>query len=157
MRFDAMERQNKSTRMGIPEVYADRPVLKAQDIGSAFTNDAPIIMVTKPKNSKDKETGKYTRVYTKDGRPMFGDVAYIPIMFDDGSKGIVVTASYETTSVLAALFVGAEPKVIRGEGDDAWTAVQASELIEGRLRFVKQPKRYANGRIFDIAVLTVAE
>ena len=154
-----LKAKQNAAKNGVPDRYADREVLEAHKIRKDFVNDAPIVIIRKPKNQKDKDTGKYTRVCSKAGHPMFSMVAYIPIDMD-GKKGIVVTATEENIGILRQLMDDVEPKLIRGENMDdidRWEEYEAPETIEGKLRFVLTPKKYHNGNIYDVAVLESAD
>ena len=153
MDMKKLKAKQNAVKNGVPDRYADREVLEAHKIRKDFTNDR------KPKNAKNKDTGKYERVYSKSGHPMFGMVAYIPIDMD-GKKGIVVTATEENIGILRQLMDDVEPKLIRGESFedvDRWEEYTAPETIDGKLRFVLQPKKYRDGNVYDVAVLESAD
>lgn len=159
MDMKKLKAKQNAARNGVPDQYADREVMKAHKIRSDFVNDAPVVIIRKPKNQKDKDTGKYTRVYSKAGHPMFSMVAYIPIDMD-GQKAVVVTASEENIGLLRQLMDGVEPRLIRGENTDdidRWEEYEAPETIEGKLRFVLTPKKYHDGNVYDVAVLEAAD
>ena len=159
MDMKKLKAKQNAVKNGVPDRYADREVLEAHKIRKDFTNDAPVIIIRKPKNAKNKDTGKYERVYSKSGHPMFGMVAYIPIDMD-GKKGIVVTATEENIGILRQLMDDVEPKLIRGENMDdidRSEEYEAPETIEGNLRFVLTPKKYHDGHIYAVAVLASAD
>ena len=154
-----LKAKQNAAKNGVPDRYADREVLEAHKIRKDFVNDAPVIIVRKPKNSKNKETGKYERVYSKNGHPIFAMVAYMPIDID-GQKAVVVTASEENVGILRTLVDDVEPKLIKGENledVDRWEEYIAPETIEGKLRFVLKPKKYRNNEVYDVAVLESAD
>ena len=159
MDMKKLKAKRNATKNGVPDRYADREVMKAHKIRSDFVNDEPVVIIRKPKNQKDTDTGKYTRVCSKAGHPMFSMVAYIPIDMD-GKKGIVVTATEENIGILRQLMDGVEPKLIRGESMediDRWEEYTADETIDGKLRFLLQPKKYRDGNVYDVAVLETAD
>lgn len=159
MNMKKMKAKQNAARNGVPDCYADRDVVEAHKVRSDFMNDAPVIIIKKPKNQKNKETGKYERVYSKNGHPIFSMVAYMPIDID-GQKAVVVTASEENVGILRQLMDGVEPKLIRGENIediDRWEQYAAEEVIEGKLRFILKPKKYHDGKTYDVATLEEAE
>ena len=150
-----LKAKQNAAKNGVPDRYADREVLEAHKIRKDFVNDAPIVIIRKPKNQQDKDTGKYTRACSKAGHPKLSMVAYIPIDMD-GKKGIVVTATEENIGILRQLMDDVEPKLIRGENMDdidRWEEYEAPEIIEGKLRFVLTPQNYYVGYIYDVAVM----
>ena len=159
MDMKKLKAKQNAAKNGVPDRYADREVLEAHKIRKDFVNDAPVIIIRKPKNAKNKDTGKFERVYSKSGHPMFGMVAYIPIDMD-GKKGIVVTATEENIGILRQLMDDVEPKLIRGESFedvDRWEEYTAPETIDGKLCFVLQPKKYRDGNVYDVATLETAD
>lgn len=159
MDMKRMKAKQNAAKNGVPDCYADRDVMEAHKIRKDFVNDAPVIIIRKPKNAKNKETGKYERVYSKNGHPIFNMVAYMPIDID-GQKAVVVTASEENVGILRTLIDDVEPKLIRGENIediDRWEQYTAEEVIEGKLRFVLKPKKYHNNEVYDVAVLESAD
>ena len=159
MDMKKMKAKQNAAKNGVPDCYADRDVMEAHKIRKDFVNDAPVIIIRKPKNAKNKETGKYERVYSKNGHPIFSMVAYIPIDMD-GKKAIVVTATEENIGILRQLMDDVEPKLIRGESMediDRWEEYTAPETIDGKLRFVLQPKKYRDGNVYDVATLETAD
>lgn len=159
MDIKTMKAKQNAQKNGVPDRYADREVMEAHKIRKDFVNDAPVVIIRKPKNQKDKDTGKYTRVCSKAGHPMFSMVAYLPVDID-GKKGIVVTASEENIGILRTLIDGVEPKLLKGESFedvDRWEEYTAPETIDGRLRFTLQPKKYHNNEVYDVAVLAASE
>ena len=154
-----LEAEQNAARSGVPDRYADREDKEAHQIRKDFVNDAPVIIIRKPKNAKNKETGKFERVYSKNGNPIFSMVAYMPIDID-GQKAVVVTASEENVGILRTLVDDVEPKLIKGENFediDRWEQYTAEEVIEGKLRFVLKPKKYHNNEVYDVAVLESAD
>ena len=90
---------------------------------------------------------------------MFSMVAYIPIDMN-GKKAIVVTATEENIGILRQLMDDVEPKLIKGENIedvDRWEEYTAPETIEGKLRFALKPKKYHDGKVYDVAVLESAD
>lgn len=159
MDMKKLKAKQNAARNGVPDRYADREVMEAHKIRKDFTNDAPVIIIRKPKNAKNKDTGKYERVYSKAGHPMFSMVAYMPIDMD-GKKAIVVTATEENIGILRQLMDDVEPKLIRGENMediDRWEEYTAPETIDGKLRFVLQPKKYRDGNVYDVATLETSD
>ena len=159
MDMKKLKAKQNAARSGVPDRYADREVMEAHKIRKDFVNDAPVIIIRKPKNAKNKETGKYERVYSKNGHPIFSMVAYMPIDID-GQKAVVVTASEENVGILRELMDEEEPKLIKGENfedADRWEEYTAPETIEGKLRFVLTPKKYRNNEVYDVAVLESAD
>ena len=159
MDMKKLKAKQNAAKNGVPDRYADREVMEAHKIRKDFINDEPVVIIRKPKNQKDKDTGKYTRVCSKAGHPMFSMVAYIPIDMD-GKKAIIVTATEENIGILRQLMDGVEPKLIRGESFedvDRWEEYTASETIDGKLRCVLKPKKYHNNEVYDVAVLESAE
>ena len=159
MDMKKLKAKQNAARSGVPDRYADREVMEAHKIRKDFTNDAPVIIIRKPKNAKNKETGKFERVYSKNGNPIFSMVAYMPIDID-GQKAVVVTATEENVGILRELMDEAEPKLIKGENFedvDRWEEYTAPETIEGKLRFVLTPKKYRNNEVYDVAVLESAD
>lgn len=159
MDMKKLKAKQNAARSGVPDRYADREVMEAHKIRKDFTNDAPVIIIRKPKNAKNKETGKFERVYSKNGNPIFSMVAYMPIDID-GQKAVVVTATEENVGILRELMDDVEPKLIRGENMDdidRWEEYEAPETIEGKLRFVLTPKKYRNNEVYDVAVLESAD
>ena len=159
MDMKKLKAKQNAARNGVPDRYADREVMEAHKIRKDFVNDEPVVIIRKPKNQKDKDTGKYTRVYSKTGRPVFSMVADIPIDMD-GKKGVVVTATEENIGILRELMDDVEPKLIRGESMediDRWEEYTAPETIDGKLRFVLQPKKYRDGNVYDVAALETAD
>ena len=159
MDMKKLKAKQNAARSGVPDRYADREVMEAHKIRKDFVNDAPVIIIRKPKNAKNKETGKFERVYSKNGNPIFSMVAYMPIDID-GQKAVVVTATEENVGILRELMDEAEPKLIKGENFedvDRWEEYTASETIEGKLRFVLTPKKYRNNEVYDVAVLESAD
>ena len=154
-----LKAKQNAARSGVPDRYADREVMEAHKLRKDFVNDAPVIIIRKPKNAKNKETGKFERVYSKNGNPIFSMVAYMPIDID-GQKAVVVTATEENVGILRELMDEAEPKLIKGENFedvDRWEEYTAPETIEGKLRFVLTPKKYRNNEVYDVAVLESAD
>ena len=159
MDMKKLKAKQNAARSGVPDRYADREVMEAHKIRKDFVNDAPVIIIRKPKNAKNKETGKFERVYSKNGNPIFSMVAYMPIDID-GQKAVVVTATEENVGILRELMDEAEPKLIKGENFedvDRWEEYTAPETIEGKLRFVLTPKKYRNNEVYDVAVLESAD
>ena len=159
MDMKKLKAKQNAARSGVPDRYADREVMEAHKIRKDFVNDAPVIIIRKPKNAKNKETGKFERVYSKNGNPIFSMVAYMPIDID-GQKAVVVTATEENVGILRELMDEAEPKLIKGENFedvDRWGEYTAPETIEGKLRFVLTPKKYRNNEVYDVAVLESAD
>ena len=159
MDMKKMKAKQNAAKNGVPDCYADRELLEAHKIRKDFVNDAPVIIIRKPKNAKNKETGKYERVYSKSGHPIFSMVAYMPIDID-GQKAVVVTATEENVGILRELMDEAEPKLIKGENFedvDRWEEYTSPETIEGKLRFVLTPKKYRNNEVYDVAVLESAD
>ena len=159
MDMKKLKAKQNAARSGVPDRYADREVMEAHKIRKDFVNDAPVIIIRKPKNAKNKETGKFERVYSKNGNPIFSMVAYMPIDID-GQKAVVVTASEENVGILRTLVDDVEPKLIKGENFedvDRWEEYTAPETIEGKLRFVLTPKKYRNNEVYDVAVLESAD
>ena len=159
MDMKKLKAKQNAARSGVPDRYADREVMEAHKIRKDFVNDAPVIIIRKPKNAKNKETGKFERVYSKNGNPIFSMVAYMPIDID-GQKAVVVTATEENVGILRELMDEAEPKLIKGENFedvDRWDEYTAPETIEGKLRFVLTPKKYRNNEVYDVAVLESAD
>ena len=159
MDMKKLKAKQNAARSGVPDRYADREVMEAHKIRKDFVNDAPAIIIRKPKNAKNKETGKFERVYSKNGNPIFSMVAYMPIDID-GQKAVVVTATEENDGILRELMDEAEPKLIKGENFedvDRWEEYTAPETIEGKLRFVLTPKKYRNNEVYDVAVLESAD
>ena len=159
MDMKKLKAKQNAARSGVPDRYADREVMEAHKIRKDFTNDAPVIIIRKPKNAKNKETGKFERVYSKNGNPIFSMVAYMPIDID-GQKAVVVTATEENVGILRELMDDVEPKLIRGENMDdidRWEEYTAPETIDGKLRFVLTPKKYRNNEVYDVAVLESAD
>ena len=159
MDMKKLKAKQNAARSGVPDRYADREVMEAHKIRKDFVNDAPVIIIRKPKNAKNKETGKFERVYSKNGNPIFSMVAYMPIDID-GQKAVVVTATEENVGILRELMDEAEPKLIKGENFedvDRWEEYTAPETIEGNLRFALKPKKYHNNEVYDVAVLELAE
>lgn len=158
MDFKTMKTAQLSKSKGIPEQYADRELLEAQKIRSTFKNDAPVVLVTKPKYEKDKNTGEFIRVLSRKGNKVMKTVAYIPIEMG-GKKYIVATTTDENIDLLKTLVDEKDGKVIKPAEDIYEQTVEftATELIEGDLRFVLQPKSYANGSVYDVAVLDLVE
>ena len=159
MDMKKMKAKQNAAKNGVPDCYADRELLEAHKRRKDFVNDAPVIIIRKPKNAKNKETGKYERVYSKNGHPIFNMVAYMPIDID-GQKAVVVTATEENVGILRELMDEAEPKLIKGENFedvDRWEEYTAPETIEGKLRFVLTPKKYRNNEVYDVAVLESAD
>ena len=159
MDMKKLKAKQNAAKNGVPDRYADREVMEAHKIRSDFVNDEPVVIVRKPKNQKDKDTGKWTRVCSKAGHPMFSMVAYIPIDMD-GKKGVVVTATEENIGILRQLMDDVEPKLIRGESFedvDRWEEYTANETIDGKLRFVLQPKKYRDGNVYDVASMETAD
>lgn len=159
MDMKKMKAKQNAAKNGVPDCYADRDVMEAHKIRKDFINDAPVIIIRKPKNAKNEETGKYERVFSKAGHPIFAMVAYLPIDMN-GKKAVVVTATEENVGILRQLMDEAEPKLIKGENFedvDRWEEYTAPETIEGKLRFVLRPKKYHNGEVYDVAVLESAE
>lgn len=159
MDMKKMKAKQNAARNGVPDCYADRTVMEAHKIRKDFTNDAPVIIIKKPKNAKNKETGKFERVFSKNNHPMFSMVAYMPIDID-GQKAVVVTATEENVGILRTLVDDVEPKLIKGESFDdidRWEQYTAEEVIEGKLRFVLTPKKYHNNEVYDVAVLEAAD
>ena len=159
MDMKKLKAKQNAARSGVPDRYADREVMEAHKIRKDFVNDAPVIIIRKPKNAKNKETGKFERVYSKNGNPIFSVVAYMPIDID-GQKAVVVTATEENVGLLRELMDEEEPKLIKGENFedvDRWEEYTAPETIEGKLRFVLTPKKYRNNEVYDVAVLESAD
>ena len=55
---------------------------------------------------------------------------------------------------------GVEPKLLKGESledIERWEQYTAPETIEGKLRFVLKPKKYRDGKTYDVATLEAAE
>ena len=159
MDMKKLKAKQNAARSGVPDRYADREAMEAHKIRKDLVNDAPVIIIRKPKNAKNKETGKYERVYSKNGHPIFNMVAYMPIDID-GQKAVVVTATEENVGILRELMDEAEPKLIKGENFedvDRWEEYTAPETIEGKLRFVLTPKKYRNNEVYDVAVLESAD
>lgn len=159
MDMKKLKAKQNAARSGVPDRYADREVMEAHKIRKDFVNDAPVIIIRKPKNAKNKETGKFERVYSKNGNPIFSMVAYMPIDID-GQKAVVVTATEENVGILRELMDDTEPKLIKGENFedvDRWEEYTAPETIEGKLRFVLTPKKYRNNEVYDVAVLESAD
>ena len=159
MDMKKLKAKQNAARSGVPDRYADREVMEAHKIRKDFVNDAPVIIIRKPKNAKNKETGKFERVYSKNGNPIFSVVAYMPIDID-GQKAVVVTATEENVGILRELMDEEEPKLIKGENFedvDRWEEYTAPETIEGKLRFVLTPKKYRNNEVYDVAVLESAD
>ena len=159
MDMKKLKAKQNAAKNGVPDRYADREVMEAHKIRKDFINDEPVVIIRKPKNQKDKDTGKYTRVCSKAGHPMFSMVAYIPIDMD-GKKAIIVTATEENIGILRQLMDGVEPKLIRGENFedvDRWEEYTAPETIDGKLRFILQPKKYRDGNVYDVATLETAD
>lgn len=159
MDMKKLKAKQNAARSGVPDRYADREVMEAHKIRKDFVNDAPVIIIRKPKNAKNKETGKFERVYSKNGNPIFSMVAYMPIDID-GQKAVVVTATEENVGILRELMDESEPKLIKGENFedvDRWEEYTAPETIEGKLRFVLTPKKYRNNEVYDVAVLESAD
>lgn len=159
MDMKKLKAKQNAARNGVPDQYADREVMEAHKIRSDFVNDAPVVIIKKPKNAKNDETGKFERVYSKQNHPMFNMVAYIPIQIKD-AKAIVVTATEENISILRQLMDGVEPKLIKGESFEdinRWEEYTAPETIEGNLRFVLKPKKYHDGKTYDVATLESAD
>ena len=159
MDMKKLKAKQNAARSGVPDRYADREVMEAHKIRKDFVHDAPVIIIRKPKNAKNKETGKFERVYSKNGNPIFSMVAYMPIDID-GQKAVVVTATEENVGILRELMDEAEPKLIKGENFedvDRWEEYTAPETIEGKLRFVLTPKKYRNNEVYDVAVLESAD
>lgn len=159
MDFSKLKKDYESKASGVPKQYADRELIKAADVVGTFTNDAPVVIVRKPKNTNKDEDGNivpYHRVINKKGEPVFQDVAYIPVLFEDGDRAVIVTATDETVRVLKVLMEEVEPSLMKGESFDdinRWEEYEAEELIEGVLRFGKVKKEYKNGKTFPVAVL----
>ena len=159
MDMKKLKAKQNAARSGVPDRYADREVMEAHKIRKDFVNDAPVIIIRKPKNAKNKETGKFERVYSKNGNPIFSMVAYMPIDID-GQKAVVVTATEENVGILRELMDEAEPKLIKGENFediDRWEQYTAEEVIGGKLRFVLKPKKYHDNELYDVAVLESAD
>ena len=159
MDMKKLKAKQNAAKNGVPDRYADREVMEAHKIRSDFVNDEAVVIVRKPKNQKDKDTGKWTRVCSKAGHPMFSMVAYIPIDMN-GKKAIVVTATEENIGILRQLMDDVEPKLIRGESMediDRWEEYTANETIDGKLRFILQPKKYRDGNVYDVATLETAD
>lgn len=168
MDFSKLKKDYESKRSGVPEQFSDRPVLKAAEVTKQFVNDEPVVIVRKPKNTNKDEDGnevQYHRVLNKDGKPIFQDVAYIPVKFDDGELAVVCTATDETVKILKILIEDVDPKLVKGESFDdinRWEEYEAEELIEGRLCFKPQNKDYKSKKTgktktYPIAVLASAE
>lgn len=158
MDFKKMKSTQLSKSKGIPEQYTDRELLEAQKIHSVFVNDAPVIIVKKPKYELDKRTGEYIRVLSKKNIKVVKWVAYLPIDMN-GTKAIVATSTDENVDLLKTLIDGTAGVVTKAAEDEADQTVQytATELIEGQLRFTLQPKKYADGSVHDVAVLDIVE
>ena len=141
----------------IPDVLRGRRIVETADVEGTFVNDAPVILQRKPKNQKDKETGKWVRATSRDGKyKLFQWVAYIPAILKD-EKVVIITAVPETVNVLrAGLPEGAAPEIVRGKGPEDENRVEEytlPETIDGELRFTKQDKPYANGKTYPVKVL----
>ena len=159
MDMKKLKAKQNAARSGVPDRYADREVIEAHKVRSDFVNDEPVVIIRKPKNAKNEETGKYERVFSKAGHPIFAMVAYLPIDMN-GKKAVVVTATEENVGILRQLMDDVEPKLIKGENIedvDRWEEYTAPETIEGKLRFSLKPKKYHDGKVYDVAVLESAD
>lgn len=159
MDMKKLKAKQNAARNGVPDCYADREVVEAHKVRSDFVNDAPVVIIRKPKNAKNAETGKYERVFSKANHPMFAMVAYLPIEMN-GRKAIVVTATEENVGILRQLMDDVEPKLLKGESFEdieRWEQYTAPETIEGKLRFVLKPKKYHDGKTYDVATLEAAD
>lgn len=140
---------------GLPEDYAQRPIVTAEKVTGPFTNDLPVAIMTKPKTEQDKETGKWNRVLTKEGKPVFTRLAYIPILTESGVRLLVETTIRPTVGICNQVIGDRNPVLIRGTSFDdpnAWVFRYADDLIEGKLRFAKMPLKYGS-KTFDVPVL----
>lgn len=156
MDIKKLKSKYEASRTGVPEVYSDREVYNASKLRASFTNDAPAMIIMKPKSRKNKESGKYERLTGKNG-PVFERIAYIPIDIA-GTKGVVVTALKPNVRLIQMIVDMDNPTLLYGESlDDPDRRVQytATELIEGTLRFVPQPQKYADGKVYDVPVLDI--
>lgn len=155
MKFEELEKRKTARESGVPEMYLDREVIKTEELRAPFENDAPIVLIKKPKLTQVKG-GKYERVYSeRTGNAVFKTVAFIPVLFDD-RRCIVCTGVEETLSIIRGLFEDVEPQLVFGvdlDDEDRIEMSVAEELIEGKLRFVLKPKKYANGKTHDVSVL----
>lgn len=159
MDLKTLKAKKNAAKSGVPDHLVDREVMEASKVRANFVNDEPVVIVRKPKHQKDKDSGTYSRVFSRSGKPLFSMVAYIPIDVD-GTKAVVVTATEENIEILKPMIDGTQPKLIRGESAediDRWEEFTAPEVIDGTLRFVWQPKKYRNGTVYDVPVLDSVE
>lgn len=161
MKFSDIVTRYESMSSGVPEKFANRQVIYPKDCNQTFTNDEPFVILNKPKNAQNKDTGRWERVYTKeDHKPLFQDVVYLPVLLEDGNYAVIVTATDEIVKPLKYMIEDV-PVLYKGESledENRWIWYEASELIDGILFFRDTPKEYKkkNGRTesYNIKVLS---
>ena len=156
MKFAEAKAKADAAQSGIPDIYADREQIKAQNVYKEFINDAPVILRVKPK--MEQVSGKWTNKLSSKGNKVIKKTVFIPIIYE-GKKMIVVTTEEKTVAIIAAMMEGVEPRIIKDAEDalDRHIEYIAPEPIEGGLRFVREPKKYSNNEVHDVCVLDSVE
>lgn len=158
MRLADLKRADAARSSGVPEDLADRELVKMQSLREVFVNDAPPVIIRKPKNEKDG--GGWKRVHTKKGEPMFVDVAYLPFTSATHRHALIATTEEQTVALIRCMMDLEDPRLIRGESfddPDRWMRFDALDTIDGQLRIVFEPKKYADGKVYDVARIEEAD
>lgn len=154
MKFSEMAARRAAKSGGMPAEYMDREKVDLRKIHGVFTNDAPVMLVNKPKKEQIDGTTKWADVVNKDGETIYHFVAYIPIDLK-GEKKVVVTAMWEIVGNLLELIDQEDPYKVVDERRETW--YKAEELIEGDLGVGYVDKLYADGNIHEVAVIVAAD
>lgn len=149
MDFEKLKSERAAAGSGIPPEYADREQINISKFSGELVNDAPCVVIEKPK--QEKQGGVWKTVYNKDGRVVRTSVAFIPALVG-GKKILISASSWETVGVLKGACEG-DGEVIRGEGDMRVVRWILPDVFEGTLKVVPIEKTYRDGSKFSIMVL----
>jgi len=132
----------------LPEGLKDREIMDLKTFRGIAKNDAPLMIVKRPKLSKG-ENGKWSEVINDKGEKVLGYTAFIPVEVA-GKKKLVISGIWEYVSMMLELVDFENPDSVDEKKQETWWT--AKDLIDDDLTTGYIDKDYG-GEVHPVAVL----